>query len=273
MRGEFLDLSGERVYYYAAGTRGAGVPVVLIHGFPTSGHLWFDVVPLIPSGHRVVVLDLLGFGRSDPPATGDPTIGSHADRLLVVLNILRISRACLIGHDMGGAVALSLAVRNPERVSHLGLVNFAPGLEPTKKARIPHSMRPLARHLPATVLASWVHGALLRGYDDRDRGARSLDMYLRPFATDEGRAALLSHLQSADRGAGRPETLAAVQAPMALIWGDRDPFMPASIRAQLRRGASTRARVHPIKDARHFTPEEVPRAVADAVADLIDLSP
>ncbi len=64
MRGEFLDLSGARLYYYAAGTRGAGVPVVFLHGFATSGHLWADVVPLMPAGHRLVVLDLLGYGRS-----------------------------------------------------------------------------------------------------------------------------------------------------------------------------------------------------------------
>src|SRR4030095_7457828 len=106
---------------------------------------------------------------------------------------------------MGGAVALSMALRNPERVSHLGLVDFVPGMRLTRKARIPRTILPLARHLPATVLASWVHGVLLRVYDDRDRGARSLDMYLRPFTTTEGRAALLSHLQSADRGANGME--------------------------------------------------------------------
>ena len=50
MRGEFLDLSGARLYYYAAGTRGVGVPVVFVHGFPTSSHLWSEVVPLMPNG-------------------------------------------------------------------------------------------------------------------------------------------------------------------------------------------------------------------------------
>ena len=49
MRGEFLDLGGARLYYYAAGTRGAGDPVVFLHGFPTSSHLWRDVVPLVPA--------------------------------------------------------------------------------------------------------------------------------------------------------------------------------------------------------------------------------
>ena len=71
MRGEFVDVGGARLYYYAAGSRGAGEPIVLIHGFPTSSHLWRDVVPLLPTGRRVVVLDLLGYGRSDPPMERD----------------------------------------------------------------------------------------------------------------------------------------------------------------------------------------------------------
>ena len=57
MRGEFLDVGGARLYYYAAGTRGGGEPLVLIHGFPTSSHLWQDLVPLLPDGRRVVVPD------------------------------------------------------------------------------------------------------------------------------------------------------------------------------------------------------------------------
>src|ERR1700759_690888 len=94
MRGEFLDLSGARLYYYAAGTRGAGVPVVFLHGFATSGHLWADVVPLIPAGQRLVVLDLLGYGRSDRPETRDVDVRSHAERVIELMDELRIQRAC-----------------------------------------------------------------------------------------------------------------------------------------------------------------------------------
>ena len=67
MRGEFVDLSGVRVYCYAFGSRGAGEPIVLVHGAFTSSHLWQDLLPRLPKGHRVLVLDLLGHGRSDPP--------------------------------------------------------------------------------------------------------------------------------------------------------------------------------------------------------------
>ena len=65
MRGEFVEVGIHRLYYYAAGTRGEGDPIILLHGFPTSGHVWGNLVALLPAGHRIVVPDLLGFGRSD----------------------------------------------------------------------------------------------------------------------------------------------------------------------------------------------------------------
>src|SRR5689334_22854738 len=112
MRGEFVDLGGARLYYYAAGTRGAGEPIVFLHGFPTSSHLWSDVVPLVPAGHRVVVLDLLGYGRSDRPLGRPVSIRAHAERVVELLDILGISYACFVGHDVGGGIAQWLAVRD-----------------------------------------------------------------------------------------------------------------------------------------------------------------
>src|SRR3954462_774253 len=100
MRGEFVDLSGVRLYYYAAGTRGAGEPVVFLHGFPTSGRLWNDVIPLMPSGHRIVVSDLLGYGRSDRPLTRSVDVRAHAERVVELLDQLGIPQACIVGHGI-----------------------------------------------------------------------------------------------------------------------------------------------------------------------------
>ncbi|MBC7790009.1 MAG: alpha/beta fold hydrolase [Anaerolineae bacterium] len=113
MRGEFVDLGGARLYYYAAGTRGSGEPLIFLHGFPTSSHVWRDVVPLVPDGHRVVVVDLLGFGRSDQPLGRDVSIKGHADRVVQLLDSLRIERAAIVGHDVGGGIAQHLAIRHP----------------------------------------------------------------------------------------------------------------------------------------------------------------
>ena len=123
MRGEFVDVGGVRLYYYAAGNGGEGEPIVFLHGFPTSSHIWRDVVPLVPDGHRVVVVDLLGYGRSDRPEGRELSIKAHAERVLALLDVLRISYATVIGHDLGGGIAQYLAVRHPTRVARLGLVS------------------------------------------------------------------------------------------------------------------------------------------------------
>src|SRR5665647_3234175 len=104
MRGEFLDLDGYRLYYYAAGTRGAGEPVLFLHGFPSSSHLWGGVVASMPGGHRLIVLDQLGYGRSDHPDGAPVSVSAHARRALAVLDALNVPQACIVGHDLGGAV-------------------------------------------------------------------------------------------------------------------------------------------------------------------------
>ena len=271
MRGEFLDLQGVRLYYYAAGSRGAGEPIVLLHGFPTSGHLWTDVVPLLPAGHRVVVLDLLGFGRSDRAVRGRVDLRSHADRLVSVLDALRINFACLVGHDIGGAVAQLVAVRSPQRVSRLCLVNSA-GLDgwPPREVKLARAMAPLTRHLPPSWIQSIVRADMLRGYVDHERGSHDVDLYLRPFLESEGRDALMTHLLSLD--SGETEAIAPrlkdVVSPTAIVWGERDPFLSVQLGRRLH-SAIPGSTFEVIPNAKHFTPHESSHEVARCISKLL----
>ncbi|HET9424035.1 MAG TPA: alpha/beta fold hydrolase [Gemmatimonadaceae bacterium] len=201
MRGEFIDLNGERLYYYAAGSRGAGEPIVLVHGFPTSGHLWLDVVAKLPAGHRVIVLDLLGFGRSDTPVNGDYTIGAHGRRLLLLLDALGIDRACLVGHGTGGAIVEWVALNAPDRVTRVTLVGsssdegwFA------RDRRGARALYDLALRLPSWAWLPVVRATIARSYSDPERGKRSADMYLAPFIEGEGPKVLRRHLSDLTRG-------------------------------------------------------------------------
>lgn len=271
MRGEFLDLNGARLYYYAAGSRGAGEPIVLLHGFPTSSHLWSDVVPLLPPGHRVVVLDLLGFGRSDPPRSAPLDIRAHADRVVAVLDALGINFACLVGHDVGGGIAMSLAVRHPHRVSRLGLVNsVAFDAWPSREVKIARATLPLTRHLPPSWIASVMRRDLLRGYQDPDQGTRDVDLFLRPFAEDTGRRTLVRHLAAlrCEDTAALTARLPDIVAPTTVVWGGRDPFLPVTI-AQRLHAAIPGSTLEIIPDARHFVPLENAHAVAASIAGLL----
>jgi len=271
VRGEFLDLDGARIYYYAAGTRGAGNPVVFLHGFPTSGHLWGDVVPLMPQGHRLVVLDLLGFGRSDRPTKHKMDVRAHADRVIAVLDELKIREACVVGHGVGGGIAQSIAVRHPGRVSHVCLVDsVAFGQWPTVLARLGRALAPAAALLPPSSVLSLLRRELSRAYRDPIRASRSIDIFLRPFKGSEGRDALLTHLRSlrADETAAIAPKLGAIAAAAAIVWGRHDRVTSLSIGKRLQASIPA-ATLSVIDDGGHFTPEEAPRQVADVVAALL----
>lgn len=271
MRGEFLDLSGARIYYYAAGTRGVGNPVVFVHGFGTSGHLWNDVVPLMPPGHRLVVLDLLGYGRSDRPGDRELDIRGHAGRVVELLDELRINSACVVGHGLGGGIAQSLAVRHADRVSHLCLIDsVAFDRWPNRRLRLARAALPLIALLPARSLAGALRRALARGYADAARVVRSIDMYVRPFSDDAGRAALIAHLRAmqSDETADLATRLSGITIPTAIVWGRHDNVVPLELGRQLQ-AAIPGASLTILDDARHFAPEEAPRPIADVLAELL----
>jgi pimeloyl-ACP methyl ester carboxylesterase len=271
VRGEYTDPAGPRLYYDAAGSRGAGEPVVFVHGFATSSHLWRDVVSLMPAGHRLVVLDLLGHGRSDPPGRRALGLAAHAERLVALLDALGIDSATVVGHGIGGGVAQALAVRRPTRVTRLALVasvafdRWAP-----RDVRVARATLPLTRHLPPGWLLSMVRAELERGYTDPVRATHAIDRYARPFVTAAGRDALVRHIAALDTresdALGRQ--LGELTMPTTVIWGAQDPFLPVLLGQRLA-GAIPGATLDVIADARHFLPEEAPRQVADSLTALL----
>jgi pimeloyl-ACP methyl ester carboxylesterase len=100
---------------------GSGRPVVLMHGFPDSGRLWrHQVEPLASAGMQVIVPDLRGYGASgQPPGVDDYSLLFLAADVLAVLDELGVSRAHVVGHDWGAALAWSLGSLVPDRVDHL----------------------------------------------------------------------------------------------------------------------------------------------------------
>lgn len=274
MRGEFLDLGVTRLYYYAAGTRGAGEPVIFVHGFPSSSHLWHGVVGEMPKGHRLVVLDLLGFGRSDPPGLSSLSATAHADRVRLMMDGLGIDAACIVGHGMGGAVAQALALNAPSRVTRLCLVNStAFDAWPRGAARLARFLAGFTsagRLLGAPLLAGLVHGSLLRGFEDQETGRYALDNFLRAYTMRLGVDALLAQLR-AMRDAEvikLGDRLPEISRPVSIVWGARDPWLDAQVAERLR-AAIPGATLELIADARHFSPEDAPARVAGAIGRLL----
>ena len=282
MRGEFVDLSGVRVYCYAFGSRGLGEPIVLVHGAFSSSHLWRDLLPRLPSGHRVLVLDLLGHGRSDPPGRAPMTIVGHAIRLAQLLDVMGVSIASLVGHGMGAAIAALVAHQHPARVARLALVNptllaATPG-DSIVSARVSRvaALVPVWRRLSPDWVSSAIHAAILPAYAHRDIGARSLDLYLKSFRTRDGRDAACAQLHALRDS--RAESACALQpgalaCPVTLAVGTLDPWLSNARTERLIVGleAATGRNliVERMPGVAHVAPEEAPDRLGRLVGELL----
>jgi pimeloyl-ACP methyl ester carboxylesterase len=136
--------------------------------------------------------------------------------------------------------------------------------------KLARAMLPLTRHLPATWLLSILRTDLLRGYQDHERGLRSIEQYVRPFASAEGRDAFMEHLlalDSADTIAVAPR-LKEIAAPTAIVWGRHDPFLPADLGRRLQQAIPS-STLQFVPSGRHFLPEDAPAKIGDALTELL----
>jgi haloalkane dehalogenase len=122
----YLEQDGLRMHYVE---KGAGEPVLLLHGEPTWGFLYRRMIPALSAVGRVIAPDLFGFGRSDKPLSPeDYTYDGHyrsVERLALELDVRRVT---LVVHDWGGPIGLRLAVSHPERVERLVILNTGVGV-------------------------------------------------------------------------------------------------------------------------------------------------
>lgn len=122
--GRLLDLPGGDVQIVDRGPRNAD-PIVLIHCFTCAIDWWDATMPLLARDHRVVALDLLGHGGSEKPGSGY-SIPNQADLVAAALERLGVRQAEVVGHSLGGTVAVALAQRHPRAVERVVIVDTAP---------------------------------------------------------------------------------------------------------------------------------------------------
>src|SRR5581483_6749255 len=175
-----------------------------------------------------------------------------------VLDELRIPRACVVGHGIGGGIAQSLAIRHPQRVSHLALIDsVAFDRWPTLEARIARASLPLTQFLPPELLLAIVRRDMQRGYGDYTRAAHSMDLYLRPFKDADGRRALVAHIRAltSRETVKLGRQLGKIRAPTSIVWGEHDRVIPVTVGHRLQ-SMIPGATLDVLEDGRHFTPEE-----------------
>jgi pimeloyl-ACP methyl ester carboxylesterase len=209
---------------------GKGEPVLLLHGFPDSSHVWRHQVPaLVGAGMRAIAPDLRGFGASDKPdAVEEYGVARSVADMVVVLDGLEVERAHVIGHDWGAGVAWALAALVPERVKRLVVMSVGhptsfrePSIEQREKSWyfLLFQFAGVAEEL--LMRDDWkLFRAFLRGDGDVERYVADLS---RPGALT---AALNWYRANSAPGrelARRP--FPSVAAPTLGLWGSRDNYL------------------------------------------------
>jgi haloacetate dehalogenase len=276
---------GEASYFVARG--GAGSPVLLLHGFPETHLCWKRVAPRLATAHELVVPDLRGYGASTAPAGGARGEGyskrEMAGELVELMAALGHERFAVVGHDRGGRVAYRLALDDPERVTRTALLNVLPTVEQFERMGAGPSLgfwpwfllaqpAPFPERMvgadPAGLLdhvfATWPSSSDAIAPESRKAYLRALTPATVTAMCADYRASF--HLDRAhdadDRAAGR-----RIPAPVLLVIGEDETQLgdaPDVWRAWAEDVTATRV------PGGHFTPEEAPTELADALAAFLD---
>ena len=251
---------------------GAGEPLVLVHGAGTSSAIWHRVAPRLAAGRRVVAPDLPGYGGS--PAAGPGfALEEVADRLAAGLEDAGVPAPYdLVGHSMGGAIAILLAARHPERMRRLVLVapaglaalpRVAGGLLGAVAAPFAVARRTLATPLAGSAL---VRRLALAGVA-RD-GARVPAANARAVLASSAGATRIGPGLASAATADLRATLAGVTTPLGLVWGEHDPVIPPR-RIEIIRRARPDAELRIVPDTAHAPMLERPDAFCAALEAVL----
>ncbi len=275
-----LDLDGLKYHYL---DEGSGEAVVAVHGNPTWSFYYRDLVKELRDQFRVIVPDHMGCGLSDKPDDGayDYTLSRRVEDFSKLMDDRDVDGVNLVVHDWGGMIGLAWAVRHPERVKRLVILNTAAFHLPKSKS-FPWQLW-IVRDTPFGPL-------MVRGFNGFARGATHLactrkrlpkdvrDAYCAPYDSWNDRIATLRFVQDIPLNAGEPgydivsETAARLDVfrdrPVLVCWGDRDFVFDHHFLAEWER-IYPDAEVHRFADCGHYILEDASEEVIPLIRHFL----
>ncbi len=227
-RGDATLADGYRMHYVDLGSKN-GPAVLLVHGYGDSSYSFNRTVrPLLAAGFRVVALDLPGLGRSEiPPEPFDYSVENQARQVLALARRLKLGRFHLVGHSMGGGVALYIAWKHPGRLRSVVPIapasfNPAGALSVMGKLPVAGLVEPFFRRwVIRTALLDVIH-------DDRMVDEAMVDEYAR-VTRKAGFMRVLMRMVAqffSPRHDAMTRAFGAIRTPMLVVWGEEDRWLP-----------------------------------------------
>ncbi len=266
---ETVEVDGVKIHYLAAG---AGEPVLLVHGWPTSSFLWRHVMPPIAERNRVIAIDLPGFGQSDKPLDVSYSF-RYYDRIFEgFVDALGFESISLAVHDLGGPLGLYWACQHPKRVQRLALLNTLVYPNPSWAVIVfvLSTKLPMVRSL---LTSPWGLKAAMRfGVHDRRKVTDEVVFGVQaPFQDDASRKALLKagHGLSPKGFQEIAAKLPTLDVPVRVIYGARDRILPDVAKTMQRvQQDLPQAEVTVLPNCGHFLQEERPGDIGELLADF-----
>jgi pimeloyl-ACP methyl ester carboxylesterase len=225
-KNSYLSVLGVNMHYQDTGPSKNSIPILFLHGFGSSLQTWDAWAQALSEDYRVISIDLPGFGLTGEDPSGIYTDQRSVEVLEAFLKELKIAKVVLVGNSMGGKFAWQFAARHPNQVAKLVLISpdgyASPGMEYGKKTDVPVIAELYRYFFSKTFLVMNLKPA----YADPNTLNDSLvnryyDLMLAPGV----RGAILARMQQTVLQDPIP-SLATIQVPTLLIWGEKDTFIP-----------------------------------------------
>lgn len=279
IRIQYAQVDELRIHYLEAEPREESGPapsdvVLLLHGWPTSSHLWRNVMPGLARTHRVIAPDLPGFGLSSKPLDASYGFNFQARTLEAFLDKIGVEKVNLVVHDLGGPVGVYWATQHPERIERLALLNTLVYPEFSTAVKL----FGLAIRMP--LLNLWLAGpsgiafAMRFGVERKEQLTEDvLRPYQAPFeARDARKALLLTGARLGMRGFRQiSEKLPEFKVPVRLIYGENDRILPdvAQTMERVKRDLP-QAEIASLPNCGHFLQEDEPERLSELLAEFIN---
>ncbi|HXT14413.1 MAG TPA: alpha/beta hydrolase [Gemmatimonadaceae bacterium] len=251
-----------------------GAPILLVHGFGTCSFLWREIGPVLATASRTAFsVDLFGYGESDRPFDAQFGIAAQSDYLDRALTALRLSRATVVGIDLGAAVAMHLAYNRPERVERLVLINPI-AFDDVPAEDIKTMQRNTARFAFRISRGTLGAAPLMRELLEKSVANPEhmpdplLARYLAPYVGQDGVNHLLALGRAVDEDDMADVDLTQLDCPTLIVWGDQDPFVTPKLGDRL---ADTipGSRLVRLPGTGRLVPEEAPDTLTNMILEFV----
>lgn len=268
----YMRLNGMNVHYRQEGPPSDTVPVVLLHGTGSSLFTWNGWTHLLQDSHRIIRLDLPGFGLTGPHPAGDYTLEIYIEFIHAFLARLGIKQCILAGNSIGGEIAWRYALHYPSQVNKLILIaaaGYPIGVQKLPPISYILLRLPIIRDLVAKATPpSVIRNSLAFLYANPDKITQQLvELYFDMTCREGNRQALTERMESIARTSPWKQ-IPAITIPTLILWGEKDQLIPVAHAKRFHKDLPN-SRLVIFPDAGHMPMEEIPQKTALAAKEFI----